>query len=403
MNKTLNYLNHYWTLIIAASLLIGLTMGLRQAFGLYMPSFTEINSGGRELFGLAIALQNLLWGLFSPVFGGLADRYGCGKVAIYGSFIYSLGLLAMFFSTPLGLFSGQFLIGIGLAGAGFSVALGAIGKNTPPHKRSLALGIGSAGGSFGQFALVPISQNIAEQLGWSLSFAVLAGITIALMIPASYLMKQHDVLIETSKTQNRARFKDIVGEALNNRDYILLTLGFLVCGLQVVFVAVHLPSYIADYGLSQEIGAWSLSLIGLFNIIGSLAWGWVGGKYSKKDSLSVLYIMRSLVMIIYIMSPPTVLSTLLFSATLGLLWLGTVPLTSGLVAHIFGAGYMSMLYGFVFFSHQIGSFLGAWLGGFFYDLNNNYNYMWWIAIIMGFVAAALHFPIRENMYSQAKG
>ena len=401
MNTKSPLSNSYWIIIIAASLLISLTMGLRQTFGLYMPSFTEINSGGREFFGFAIAVQNLFWGLCSPLFGGIADRYGCGRVAIWGSIIYSLGLLIMFLATPFGLFSGQILVGIGLAGAGFSVSLGAIGKSVPLHKRSMALGIGSAGGSFGQFALVPISQGLAAQFGWSLTFAILAGIAAATMLPAAFAIKQRDIITAPSSTKNKPSLKKVLVTALTNYNYILLTGGFLVCGLQVVFIATHLPGYLADYNITSHIAAWCLSLIGLFNIAGTLFCGWVGGRYSKKNSLTILYILRSIVMIVFILSPPTVFSALVFSSALGFLWLGTVPLTSGLVAHFFGTAYMSMLYGFVFFSHQIGSFLGAWLGGFFYDLTGSYDYMWWLAIIMGFVAAALHFPIKESRYSNS--
>lgn len=390
-------LQSYWWVVIAAAILVSVTMGTRQAFGLYMPSFNEINGTGREFFGLAIAMQNLLWGVASPMAGALADKYGCGRVAIIGSLAYGLGLLAMSVSIPLGLFGGQFLIGLGLAGGGFSVALGAIGKNVPAEKRTFALGIGSAGGSFGQFALVPISDILAVQLGWAAAFACLAGIAVALMLPSSFVLKNYDVQL-TAKSLDR-KLKDVLSEALGKADYILLTIGFFVCGFQVVFVATHLPGYLADHNISSTIASWSLSLIGLFNIFGTLICGWLGTRYSKKNCLGILYVLRSIVIIIFIMAPPTPISTLVFSSALGLLWLGTVPLTSGLVAHFFGPAYMSMLYGFVFLSHQIGSFMGAWLGGFLYDVTSDYALMWYLTAISGFVAAGLHLPIKEHNYA----
>ncbi|MBE8182783.1 MAG: MFS transporter [Candidatus Portiera sp.] len=386
----------YWWVVIAAAILVSVTMGTRQAFGLYMPSFSEINGTGREFFGLAIALQNLLWGVASPIAGGLADKYGCGRVAIWGSLVYGLGLLAMSASIPLGLFGGQFLIGLGLAGGGFSVALGAIGKNVPAEKRTFALGVGSAGGSFGQFALVPISDVLAIQLGWAAAFACLAGMAVALMLPSSFVLKNYDVRLATKSLDRK--LKDVLSEAFRNADYVLLTLGFFVCGLQVAFVATHLPGYLADHNISSTVASWALSLIGLFNIFGTLICGWLGTRYSKKNCLSILYVLRSAVIIVFISAPPTPISTLVFSACLGLVWLGTVPLTSGLVAHFFGPVYMSMLYGFVFLSHQMGSFMGAWMGGFLYDANANYLMMWYITVIMGLVAAVLHLPIKEKNY-----
>lgn len=389
----------FWWVVIAAATMITITMGLRYSFGLYMPAFSDINNSGREVFSLAIALQNLMWGMLSPMFGGLADRYGCGRVAIYGALIYVAGLLLMYFSSPLGLFSGQFLVGIGMAGASFSVVLGAIGKSVPLEKRSLALGIATAGGSFGQFALVPLSSVLAIQLGWALAFAIMAAIALVVLLPAAGLMKSFDVP-NTEKTQHRP-FKDVLGEAFRNYDYVLLTLGFFVCGLQVVFISTHLPGYLADYDLPPSIASQSLALIGLFNIFGTIACGWLGGRYSKKNSLTILYVLRSLTFLVFIMAPPTPTTTLIFSAVLGLLWLGTVPLTSGLVGHFFGPAYMSMLYGFVFLSHQAGSFMGAWLGGFLYDLSGNYDVMWWLIIAMGLVAAMLHYPIREDRYATA--
>ena len=386
-----------WWVVAAATTLISVTMGIRYTFGLYMPSFIEVSGSGREMFSLAIATQNLMWGMLSPMFGGLADRYGCGRVAIYGVFIYLAGLLLMFFATPLGLFSGQFLIGVGMAGASFSVALGAIGKSAPKEKRSLSLGIAAAGGSFGQFALVPIGDVLAVQFGWALAFAIMAGIAAAVLIPATQVLKKFDV--PDHHKGPSVPFRKVLHEAFTNPDYMLLLIGFFVCGFQVVFVSTHLPGYLTDFGLSSSIASWSLSLIGLFNIFGTLACGWLGDHYSKKNTLTGLYLLRSLAFLIFILAPPNPVTTIIFSAVLGLLWLGTVPLTSGLVAHFFGPTYMAMLYGVVFFSHQAGSFMGAWLGGLIYDYTDSYDLMWWLTIALGVLAAILHYPIRESKYA----
>jgi predicted MFS family arabinose efflux permease len=287
---------------------------------------------------------------------------------------------------------GNVLVGIALAGSGFSTVLGAIGRAAPPEKRSMALGIITAGGSFGQFAVVPYAHILIELFDWRMALVGLA-ITAMLMLPLIPAVTRVKSVAPAGIPQT---LRQALDEAFAHKGFWLLTAGFFVCGFQVVFVATHLPAFLADRGMPTWVGAWTLALVGLFNIIGSYSCGLLGGRYSKKNLLALLYSLRSLVFILFMVMPLSEFSVLLFGALLGLLWLGTVPLTSGLVAYIFGPAYMSLLYGVVFFSHQVGSFLGAWLGGFFYDVFGSYDAMWWFCVALGFAASLLHFPITER-------
>jgi len=288
---------------------------------------------------------------------------------------------------------GQFLIGVGLGGAGFSVVLGAVGQAAPPEKRSFALGIVTAGGSFGQFAFVPVAEFFLDRFGIGGAMLALAAIACTMAGFAFGLRPaQRDAVGALAASQT---LRQALIEALTHRGYVLLTIGFFVCGFQVVFIATHLPAFLQDLGIDQFYAAWALALVGLFNIIGSLTAGWLGGRYSKRNCLGLLYAGRSLVIVAYLLLPISGFSPLVFGATIGLLWLGTVPLTSGLITVFFGTRYLSMLYGIVFLSHQLGSFLGAWLGGLLYDLQGSYDHMWWLIIASGFVATALHMMIRE--------
>jgi predicted MFS family arabinose efflux permease len=287
---------------------------------------------------------------------------------------------------------GNVLVGVALAGSGFSVVLGAIGRAAPPEKRSMALGIITAGGSFGQFAVVPYAHLLIEAFDWRMALIGLA-LTSLIMLPLIPPVTKVSSVQPAGQPQT---LRQAFGEAMRHKGFWLLTTGFFVCGFQVVFVATHLPAFLADRGMPTWVGAWTLALVGLFNIIGSYSAGMLGGRYSKKNLLALLYTLRSLVFILFMIMPLSETSVLLFGALLGLLWLGTVPLTSGLVAYIFGPAYMSMLYGIVFFSHQVGSFLGAWLGGYFYDVFGSYDAMWWICVALGFAASLLHFPIAER-------
>ncbi|MBF0269208.1 MAG: MFS transporter [Alphaproteobacteria bacterium] len=380
-----------WIILICGALILTLTTGLRQALGLFLKPMTMDLGVGREVFGFGIALQNLLWGLGSPFAGAIADRFGVVKVSALGGLIYALGLAAMAFSTGgTSLVLGTLIIGIGLAGAGFSTVLGAVGRAAPPEKRSMALGIATAGGSFGQFAVVPLGHVVLEGFGWQMALIILAGVAMA-MLPLSLGLAEGPRHVAT-QTQS---FKQALGEAFRHPSYWYLVAGFFVCGFHVAFVVTHLPAYLADRAMPEWLGAWSLALVGLFNIIGSWGCGALGGKYSKKNLLSYLYFGRALVFIIFIFMPLSPFSVLLFAGSLGLLWLGTVPLTSGLVAQMFGPAYMSMLYGVVFLSHQVGSFFGAWLGGKAFDLTGSYDLMWWLSVALGVFSGLVNLPIKE--------
>ncbi|MEX2407852.1 MAG: MFS transporter [Rhodovibrionaceae bacterium] len=383
-----------WILILlSGSILITINMGLRQSFGLFLPPISEQLGTGRELFAQAIAIQNLAWGATSPFFGALADRFGARYIASLGGFIYVLGMLAMGLAiSSETILVGQFLVGIGLGGAGFSVVLGAVGQAAPPEKRSFALGIVTAGGSFGQFAFVPIASFFLDSFGVMTAMLCLAAIA-STMIGLAFGLRPPE---EGSGGRMMAQtLRAALSEATTHRGYVLLTIGFFVCGFQVVFIATHLPAYLQDFGIDQRYAAWALAMVGLFNIVGSLTAGWLGGRMSKRNCLGFIYAARSVVMIAFLLLPISGTSAVIFGAIMGLLWLGTVPLTSGLIVVFFGTRYLSMLYGIVFLSHQVGSFLGAWMGGLLYDLQGSYNLMWWLTIASGFVATALHMMIKE--------
>jgi predicted MFS family arabinose efflux permease len=383
----------FWLAVACGALILTLATGLRATFGLFLKPVSVDLGVSREFFGFGLALQNLLWGAASPFLGSIADKYGTGRVIAFGALCYVAGLAVMGYATSGELMIiGNVLIGVALAGSGFSVVLGAIGRAAPPEKRSVALGIITAGGSFGQFAVVPYAHILIEALDWRMALIGLA-LTALIMLPLiPAVTKVHSV----QPAGVPQTLRQALSEAMVHKGFWLLTVGFFVCGFQVVFVATHLPAFLADRGMPTWVGAWTLALVGLFNIIGSYSCGWLGGRYSKKNLLALLYTLRSLVFILFMVMPLSEYSVLLFGALLGLLWLGTVPLTSGLVAYIFGPAYMSMLYGIVFFSHQVGSFLGAWLGGYFYDVFGSYDAMWWICVALGFAASLLHFPIAEH-------
>ncbi|MSP88170.1 MAG: MFS transporter [Alphaproteobacteria bacterium] len=392
----------YLTVLICAATLLTVSVGIRQGLGLFLKPISLDLGVGREVFAFAMALQNLLWGAAAPFAGGIADKYGTGRTLAVSALFYAAGLYAMAISTGSGeLFLGSILLGLGLSGLGFSVALGAVGRAAPPEKRSMALGICAAGGSFGQFIMVPYGEYFLSSLGWSSALMVLAA-TSLIMVPLSAGVAGQQA---SAADQDKQSLMAALKEAAGHRGFQLLTAGFFVCGFQVVFVAVHLPSYLADLGIESWVAAWCLALVGLFNIIGSYSAGVLGSKFRKKYVLAWIYLGRSLVFLVFILMPLTSTSALVFASALGLLWLSTIPLTSGLIAQVFGPTYMSMLYGVVFFSHQVGSFLGAWLGGYFFDVFGSYDAMWVICIGLGFFAAAMHYPITDQPMTRlsAKG
>ena len=387
-------------ILLAGAVVVSVAAGIRQSYGLFLVPISADLGGGRELFSLAIALQNFFWGLASPFFGALADRYGAARATALGGIIYVIGLLIMAsVVTPAGLITGQIMAGAALGGAGMSVALGAVARATPRAQQPIALGLITSFGSFGQFLMVPLAQILISQYGWQVAVYCLAAIAVSLIVLAPGL-RGGTVIADNkqSAAQDLARLSvgGALGVAVQNRNFILLTTGFFVCGVQVVFIGTHLPTYLQDEGITPVVASWAFSLIGLFNIIGSFLCGWLGGRFSQKKVLALVYLLRSVVVLLFISVPVSPLSAMLFGAAIGLLWLGTIPLTSALIVVFFGPAYLSMLYGVAFLSHQVGSFLGAWLGGYVYDHFANYDLMWWMTILTGVMAFILNWAIRED-------
>ena len=381
--------------IIGGGVLLLISFGIRHSFGLYLLPITNHLNTGREVFGFAAALQVLMIGIGSPLFGALSDKFGSGKASLLGITLVILGLAWMAnLQTSFDIIGAQALCGLGSAGCGTAVVLGAVGRSVKVENRTLSLGIVMAAGSFGQFAVVPFTGYLIELVSWSQSLVFLTFFA-AIMIIFSFALNFSEKS-ESSKAGSRQTVREALKEAFQTKSFNLLTLGFFVCGFHVTFVAVHLPAFIEDENLPFWVGGWALALIGLFNIIGTLYFGYLGDRLSKKNLLALLYSLRSLLFLVFIFLPKTELTVLLFACILGILWLSTVPLTSGIITVVFGPYYMSMLYEIAFFSHQIGSFLGSWLGGRLFDAYGSYNLMWWICVALGFISALLHMPIKEK-------
>ncbi len=381
--------------LACGGMILTLSLGLRHGFGLFLQPMTSDLHWGRETFALALAVQNLVWGASAPFAGLLADRHGAGRVLAGSALLYVLGIALMaypiapwFFVLVAGV-----LIGLGLSGVTFSVVQGVIGRRYPPEKRSMALGISAAAGSFGQFALLPLTQWLLTGLGWHGALLVLAAVGL-LMAPLALGM------VEKRGAHGGHLFQQSAGqamrEALGHRGYLFLTAGFFVCGFQVVFVGVHLPAYLADRGYPPHVAVIALALVGLFNIAGTWTTGWLGGRMPKRWILSAIYFGRAVVIALFLWLPMSLVTIYGFAILLGLLWLSTVPPTNGIVAGVFGTRYLAMLAGVTFFSHQIGSFLGAWLGGLLYDRTGSYDVVWWISIALGIAAGLLNLPIDER-------
>jgi len=381
------------TAIACGAFVVLLSFGVRSSFGLFLQPMSLDLGWGREVFALAMAIQNLLWGVSQPFVGAIADKWGTARTVVGGGLLYALGVYMMSTtaSPPELYFSAGVLVGFALSGTAFGVVLAAVGRSVPAERRSVALGITTAVGSLGQFLLPPIGQAFLSAYGWKTALALLAFGSIAMVFAAGGLRGRPE-----ASGQDEQTIRQALTEARRHSGYLYLTAGFFVCGWHLAFIAVHLPAYLGDGGISTEVAAWCLALVGLFNVVGSYVSGVLGGRLSKKYCLSFLYLTRSVVILAFVMLPLSVGSALLFSAAMGLLWLSTVPLTSGLVAQIFGPRYMATLFGIVFFSHQVGSFLGVWLGGYLYDLYGSYDVIWWLSIALGLVAALLHWPIDER-------
>ena len=381
--------------IVGGGVLLLVSFGIRHSFGLYLLPITNHLNTGREVFGFAAALQVLMIGIGSPLFGALSDKFGSGKASLLGIALVILGLAWMAnVQTTFDIIGAQALCGLGAAGCGTAVVLGAVGRSVKVENRTLYLGIVMAAGSFGQFAVVPFTGYLIEIVSWSQSLVYLSFFA-AIMIIFSFALNFSEKS-ESSKAGSSQTIKEALKEAFQSKSFNLLTLGFFVCGFHVTFVAVHLPAFIEDENLPFWVGGWALALIGLFNIVGTIYFGYLGDRLSKKNLLALLYSLRSLLFLVFIFLPKTELTVLLFACVLGILWLSTVPLTSGIITVVFGPYYMSMLYGIAFFSHQIGSFLGSWLGGRLFDIYGSYDVMWWISVALGLIAALMHMPIKEK-------
>ena len=381
-----------------SALILALSLGVRHSFGLYLEPMSQQFGWGREVFALAIAIQNLLWGLAQPITGALADRFGTAKAVVIGGALYALGLALMAVSdSPSSLYlSAGVFIGLGLSGTSFSVLLAAVGRAVPEQHRSFAMGIAAAAGSFGQFAMLPLALGLNHNFGWSQALLLLA-LAIALLLPLGLMLGQKP----TTTTQS-ANARVALAQIKRHSGFWLLALGFFVCGFQVVFIGIHLPAYLVDEGLNASIATTVLALVGLFNIAGTYLAGFLGGRFCKTTLLCGLYALRAVVIGLFFYLPTSEVSAYLFGIAMGLLWLSTVPLTNGTVATFFGVANLSMLGGIVFLWHQLGSFLGGWLGGYAYDQTGSYDFIWQASILLSFVAVALNAPIREKSHLCSK-
>jgi len=385
-------------LVIGFGCLITLiAFGPRSTMGFFLTPLSNANHWGRDVFAFALALQNLLWGIGQPFGGMIADRFGTVRVVCAGALLYASGLVLMSHATSIPMLdaSAGVLLGFGLAGCSFPVILAAFGKILPQEWRSVAFGFGTAAGSFGQFLYSPIAVALMDRFGWQQTLLIFAvtmlgvlPLSLALVTPASQAAK------EAAAPQQS--LWQALSEAFVHRSYVLLVLGFFTCGFQLQFITVHMPSYLVDRGLSAQVGGWTIATIGLFNIIGSVTAGWLGDRMPKRYLLAFIYFVRAAAILAFISFPVTTVSCLIFAAIMGLMWLSTVPPTNGIIALMFGTRWLATLAGFAFFSHQVGGFLGVWLGGLVFDRTGSYNVVWWLAILFGVLSALINMPIVEK-------
>lgn len=383
-------------LLFCGAFIVTMSMGIRHGFGLWLQPITQANEWDRETFSFALAMQNLVWG-FTGIFAGMvSDRFGAVKVIILGGILYALGLLGMAYSTTgLGfMLSSGFLIGIAQSGTTYAIIFGVIGRNIPADRRSWAMGVVAAAGSFGQFLMVPVENFLIDVFDWKIALVVLSGLVLVI-VPLGMGLREPSPVAGVSQGA-RQGIIPAIKEAFAYPSFRLLVAGYFVCGFQVVFIGVHMPSYLKDAGMNPEVASYALALIGLFNVFGTYAVGLMGQKYPKRYLLAGIYTLRGITIIIFLLAPLTPVSVYVFSAVMGLLWLSTVPPTNAIVAQIFGVQHFAMLGGFVFFSHQIGSFLGVWLGGIMYDIYGSYDPVWYLAIALSVFATAMNLPIKES-------
>src|SRR5476651_2423298 len=382
--------------VLCGCLIAMISLGPRSSLGFFLTPIGQANHWGRDVFSMALAIQNLLWGLGQPFAGAIADKYGTNKVIAVGGIFYAAGIALISYSTtPLMLdLTAGVLVGFGLSGCAFNIVLGGFGKLLPESWRSMAFGAGTGAGSFGQFLFSPLGVALMDAYGWQTALTIFACVLL-LVIPLS-------VALATPRSTSAGpalpaqSIRAALTEAFGHRSYVLLVIGFFTCGFQLAFVTVHLPSYLIDRGLSAQIGGWTLAIIGLFNIIGSLTSGWLGSRMPKRYILSTIYFARALSIVAFVLLPTSTITTLIFGAVTGLLWLSTVPPTSGLVALMFGTRWMTMLFGFAFFSHQVGGFLGVLLGGFVFERWGSYDPVWWLSVFFGVLSALINLPIVEK-------
>ena len=390
-------------ILICGCLIGAIGFGPRAALGLFLTPMSSAYSWSREVFALALAIQVLVWGTAQPFMGAIADRFGSMRVLSAGAVLYCAGLALMAYSTTPGMLdlTAGVLTGLGIAGSSFTIVIAAFGKLMPPHMRTLAFGAGTAAGSFGQFLFSPMAVGFIDWFGWQHALVVFGVITL-LVIPLSTALRTApmDMTSKPGAAQKQSLLQALA-EAFGHRSYILLVLGFFTCGFQLLFITVHLPSYLVDRGLSVDTGAWAIGTIGLFNIIGSITAGWLGDRMPKRYLLSIIYLLRSLAVVVFISLPVTPTSAIVFGASMGLLWLSTVPPTSALVALMFGTRWFATLYGFAFVSHQVGGFLGVWLGGILFERTGSYNVVWWLSVVLGVVSAIINLPIVEKPIERA--
>jgi predicted MFS family arabinose efflux permease len=381
--------------LLCGALIVTLSMGIRHGFGLWLQPITMDRGWTRETFSFALAVQNIAWGAAGPFAGALADRFGAFRVLLVGALLYAAGLVLMALATSGLAFTGAtgLLIGIAQSGTTYAVVYGVIGRNVAPEKRSWAMGVAAAAGSFGQFMMVPVESWLIASWGWQNALFVLGCAALAIM-PLALGLKEPGLAAGAARPQQS--IGAALREAFGHSSFRWLTAGYFVCGFQVVFIGVHMPSYLRDQGMDPSVATTALALIGLFNVFGTYAAGVLGQRLPKRHILSAIYLLRSAVIIIFLAVPLSPMSVYLFAATMGVLWLSTVPPTNAIVAQVYGVQYMSMLGGLVFFSHQVGSFLGVWLGGWIYDRAGSYTPVWWIAVALGVFAALANQPVRET-------
>lgn len=383
--------------LLCAGMVVTLSMGIRHGFGLWLQPITQTMGWSRESFSLAIAVQNIAWGVLGIFVGMLADRWGAFKILIVGALLYALGLAGMALAPNTWLFilSAGLVIGAAQSGTTYAVVYGVLGRQIPVARRSWAMGVTAAAGSFGQFFMVPVEGGLIATLGWSHALLVLA-VAVLLIGVLAFGLREPGFGKGQNQVARTQTVRQALVEALQHRSFVLLTLGYFVCGFQVMFIGVHMPSYLKDFGMAPQVASYSLALVGLFNIFGTYIAGNLGQRLPKQYLLSGIYGMRAVVTVLFLLAPLSPWSVYLYSAAMGFLWLSTVPLTNALIAQIFGVQHLSMLGGIVFFSHQVGSFMGIWLGGYLYDTQGNYDMLWYLMIALGVAAALINMPIRET-------